>query len=59
MTQSPDIKISEPNKTCENCEYFDIGAMEKNGHSDCLNSLSPRFQTYKHESCIQWTESST
>lgn len=32
--------------TCGECEYFDIGAMSTNGHSDCLNNRSPRFQTY-------------
>lgn len=33
-------------KTCSECEYFDRGIMDINGHSDCLNRHSDRFQTY-------------
>jgi hypothetical protein len=31
---------------CRECEYFDLGVMGMDGHSDCLNPNSPRFQTY-------------
>lgn len=42
--------------TCKYCEYFDDGGADEFGHSDCLNKLSPRFQTYAHQTCQQWVE---
>lgn len=55
----------EPNaaaqdRTCRDCEYFDNGAAGPDGHSDCLNSNSPRFQTYAHsEACRSFHPSTT
>jgi hypothetical protein len=45
---------------CRQCEYFDIGAMAMNGHGDCLNNRSPRFQTYQSSpACPVFHTSST
>lgn len=50
-------------KLCRNCEYFDGGgerAVKNNPkkHGDCLNILSPRFQTYGDQTCKWFTPSS-
>ena len=46
--------------SCAYCEYFDGGGIRKVEHArktgetlhgDCLNSLSPRFQTYASQTC--------
>ena len=50
-----DPQTTQP-RLCKNCEYFDYGGAEELGHSDCLNRLSPRFQTYAHETCPAWVE---
>ncbi len=44
---------------CGNCEYFDVGAAGPDGHSDCLNRASPRFQTFASDICPDWARSST
>lgn len=31
-----------------------FGGENEHGHSDCLNRLSPRFQTYAHQTCTHW-----
>lgn len=38
--------IPEQPLVCGDCEYFDLGTMGIDGHSDCLSRLSDRFQTY-------------
>lgn len=37
-----------PKRSCENCEYFD------SHFGDCLNRLSPRFQTKPEDTCAAW-----
>ena len=44
---------------CGNCEFFDVGAVGPDGHSDCLNRLSARFQTFTADICPDWVRSST
>lgn len=46
----------EPKPLCRNCEYFDGGGLKPNGdpvngHGDCHNSASGRFQTSLDETC--------
>lgn len=40
-----------PMRSCDKCEYFYYGIVDSEGHSDCLNSSSDRFQTYAHWTC--------
>lgn len=41
-------------RTCERCEYFDRGSVDALGESDCLNRMSPRFQTRRGMTCRFW-----
>lgn len=50
-TYTPDTPIGELGRQCRDCEYFDQGTAGKDGHSDCLNRRSPRFQTYANWTC--------
>lgn len=54
-TTRPNLRTGE--QVCGTCEYFDYGTMGEDGHSDCLNRLSPRFQTYVTQTCVHWTQS--
>lgn len=49
------LQIPLIHQTCRNCEYFDVGAMDKDGHADCYNRLSDRFQTQAARTCLHWT----
>jgi hypothetical protein len=46
-------------RVCRNCEYFDHGTADATGYSDCLNRLSPRFQTYAHWTCEHFLPDTT
>lgn len=66
FTACPDDRGCEPDgflptapRTCWNCEYFDRGLTGDDGVSDCLNHLSPRFQTHREAACLYWVRSST
>ena len=50
--------LTPKDRRCEDCEYFDIGLVDRGGESDCLNRLSPRFQTHRDWWCVQWVRSS-
>jgi hypothetical protein len=43
-------------RVCVNCEYFDCGGFKsdwvpRSHEGDCLNRLSPRFQTTAERTC--------
>jgi hypothetical protein len=37
--------MTDPERICRDCEYFD------RHYGDCLNRLSPRFQTTADQTC--------
>lgn len=49
----PRDEAPEPRYICADCEYFD----RHNG--DCLNSLSPRFQTTAEQTCAKFYPDTT
>lgn len=55
-TTKSNVKLKPSEHICGTCEYFDHGAMGPDGHSDCHNRLSPRFQTYATQTCIHWVQ---
>lgn len=61
MTTLNSILDGSDRETCRHCEYYDdgTGAKRTAAIGDCLNPLSPRFQTTPGDSCSKWSRNST
>ena len=56
------MNIEIPKRICRTCEYWDGGGeipAKTATIGDCLNSLSPRFQTEPDFTCPQWQADTT